>query len=109
MADGLAWSPNMNGRVLPLAIAGLMFAASPVAAMSDQNEEVGVAIYFQAADGTVTSHVFEDPDGKLLRWSCEARLSYLTKKVYRTVAHDPALKAQLKDKKAIRSECVKLK
>ena len=99
----------MTGRSFVLAIVGLALAAAPALAMNDQNEEVGVAITFQAADGTVSSHVFEDPDGKLLRWSCEARLSYLTKKVYRTVAHDAVLKAKLKDKKAIRSACVKLK
>ena len=80
----------------------------PSAALGDQNEEVAVAIYFQGADGKIEPELFHDAKAPLLRWSCEARLDYLTKKFYRTIRSNVELRAKLEDKQAVRSSCVKL-
>ncbi|MCS6759978.1 MAG: hypothetical protein MO852_14330 [Candidatus Devosia euplotis] len=82
-----------------------MIAASiPGVALSDQNEVVGVAIYFQEADGSTKPYLFHDLNNPLLRWYCEARLDYLTKKLYRMSRSNP----DLKGKKAVRSDCARV-
>jgi len=86
-----------------LAIAGFILAAAiPTPAWADQNEVVGVAIYFEEADGSTKPYLFHDLNNPLPRWSCEARLDYLTKMFYRMSRSNP----DLKDKKAVRSACV---
>ena len=88
-----------------LVAASLMIAASmPSVALGDQNEVVGVAIYFQEADGSTKPYLFHDPAKPLLRWSCEARLEYLTKMFYRMSRSNP----DLKGKKAVRSACARV-
>ena len=96
----------MRKKKLPgLALAGLMIAAGmPGVALGDQNEVVGVAIYFQEADGSTKPFLFHDLNRPLLRWSCEARLDYLTKMFYRMSRSNP----DLKGKKAVRSACVRV-
>ena len=82
-------------------LVGLMIAASAPCAFADQNEAVGVAIYFQEADGSTKPYLFHDPNNPLPRWSCEARLDYLTKMFYRMSRSN----SDLKGKKAVRSSC----
>lgn len=84
---------------LSLAVTSVLL---PSAASADQNEVVGVAIYFEEADGSVKPYLFHDVNNPLLRWSCEARLDYLTKMFYRMSRSNP----DLKSKKAVRSACV---
>lgn len=76
----------------------------PAKAIADQNEVVGVAIYFEETDGTAKPYLFHDLNNPLLRWSCEARLDYLTKMFYRMSRSNP----DLKGKKAVRSACVRV-
>jgi len=88
-----------------LVMASLMIAASvPGVALADQNEVVGVAIYFEEADGSIKPFLFHDLNNPLPRWSCEARLDYLTKMFYRMSRSNP----DLKGKKAVRSDCARV-
>ena len=87
---------------LGLSAAAMLF--TPTVAMADQNEVVGVAIYFAEADGSTKPYLFHDLNGPLPRWSCEARLDYLTKMFYRMSRSNP----DLKGKKAVRSACVRV-
>jgi hypothetical protein len=79
----------------------MIMASAPSVALADQNEAVGVAIYFQEADGSTKPYLFHDLNNPLPRWSCEARLDYLTKMFYRMSRSNP----DLKGKKAVRSSC----
>ena len=76
--------------------------SAPQAAQADQNEVVAVAIWFVEADGSSKPYYFQDADDLLPRWSCEARLDYLTKNFFRMTRSNP----ELKDKQAVRSDCV---
>ena len=98
--------PIMSKKKLSrLALAGFMIAVSvPGVAFGDQNEVVGVAIYFEEADGSTKPFLFHDLNNPLPRWSCEARLDYLTKVFYRMSRSNP----DLKGKKAVRSDCARV-
>jgi hypothetical protein len=82
----------------------LLAAVMTPPVMADQNEVVGVAIYFVEADGSTKPYLFHDLNAPLPRWSCEARLDYLTKMFYRMSRSNP----DLKGKKAARSACVRV-
>lgn len=89
---------KLSRLVLAGALIGFL---APAVALADQNEVVGVAIYFEEADGSTKPYLFHDLNNPLLRWSCEARLDYLTKMFYRMSRSNP----DLKGKKAVRSSC----
>jgi hypothetical protein len=72
------------------------------AALADQNEATAVAIWFVETDGSTKPYYFHDPAQPLPRWSCDARLDYLTKMFFRMTRQNP----DLKDKTAVRSACV---
>ncbi len=93
----------MIKRIVILATA-LIGLGLPSAASADQNEAVAVAIYFTEADGSAKPYYFHDINNPLPRWSCEARLEYLTKMFYRSSRSNP----DLKGKQATRSACVAL-
>ena len=76
--------------------------ASPAAVRADQNEATAFAIWFVEADGSTKPYYFHDPAKPLPRWSCDARLDYLTKMFFRMTRTNP----DLKDKTAVRSACV---
>ena len=86
----------------PVMLAGLIAAMAPAVALGGQNDVVGVAIYFEEPDGSTKPYLFHDINNPLLRWSCEARLDYLTKMFYRMSRTNP----DLKGKAAVRSACV---
>jgi hypothetical protein len=88
-------------RVLITCVA-LAATLVPVAARADQNEATAVAIYFVEADGSAKPYLFYDANAPLPRWSCEARLDYLTKMFFRMSRSNP----DLRDKQAVRSACV---
>ena len=88
-------------HVLAALIAAATLFASQ-AAKADQNAETAVAIWFVEADGSEKPYYFYDINAPFPRWSCEARLDYLTKMFYRMTRSNP----DLKDKKAVRSACV---
>jgi hypothetical protein len=88
-----------RGMVLALVLA---LAGSPLAARADQNEATAVAIWFVEADGSAKPYYFHDPNAPLPRWSCAARLDYLTRMFFRMTRSNP----DLKDKQAVRSACV---
>ena len=71
-------------------------------ALADQNEATAVAIWFVETDGSTKPYYFHDPAQPLPRWSCDARLDYLTKMFFRMTRQNP----DLKDKTAVRSACV---
>lgn len=77
-------------------------AAVPQVARADQNEATAVAIWFVEADGSTKPYYFHDLADPMPRWSCVARLDYLTKKFFRMSRSNPILKG----KKAVRSACV---
>ncbi|MBK1794689.1 hypothetical protein JHL21_09255 [Devosia sp. WQ 349] len=85
-----------------VALVMLGAASSVTAAQADQNEAVAVAIWFVEADGTSKPYYFHDLNNPLPRWSCEARLDYLTKLHFRNTRSNP----DLKNKQATRSSCV---
>ncbi len=86
-----------------LSICGIaVFAGMPVAASANQNEAVAVAIWFVEEDGSTKPYYFHDINSPLPRWSCEARLDYLTKMFFRMTRDNP----DLKNKQAVRSACV---
>jgi hypothetical protein len=91
-----------RGKYIWLLSAVFGTALMPVSAMADQNEATAVAIYFVEADGSAKPYYFHDLNAPLPRWSCEARLDYLTKMFYRMSRSNP----DLKDKQAVRSACV---
>lgn len=79
----------------------VLLAVSSVPAHADQNEAVAVAIWFAEADGSAKPYYFHDLNNPLPRWSCEARLDYLTKMFFRMSRENP----DLKNKQAVRSAC----
>lgn len=89
-------------RVLLVGLAFVLAAAPLTTARADQNEATAVAIWFAEADGTAKPYYFHDLNNPLPRWSCDARLDYLTKMFYRMSRSNP----DLKNKKAVRSACV---
>lgn len=95
---------NVRNSVLQAVLCGLAFSAfaMPVAVRADQNEAVAVAIWFVEADGSTKPYYFHDLNNPLPRWSCEARLDYLTKKFFRMTRSNP----DLKDKQAVKSDCI---
>lgn len=74
----------------------------PMPANANQNEAVAVAIWFVEEDGSTKPYYFHDLNAALPRWSCEARLDYLTKMFFRMTRDNP----DLKNKQAVRSACV---
>lgn len=90
--------PSLTIWLTGVALAAMLL---PNAALADQNEAVGVAIYFANEDGTTKPYLFHDLNAPMPRWSCEARLDYLTKMFYRMSRSNP----ELKGKKAVRSAC----
>ena len=84
-----------------LTVIAAILALSPLAAGADENVAVGVAIYFEEAGGSIKPYLFHDPANPLPRWSCEARLDYLTRMFYRISRSNP----DLKGKTAVRSTC----
>jgi hypothetical protein len=97
---------QINGRRAWLVAAGLAVAAAltPSPVFADQNEATAVAIYFVEADGSTKPYLFYDINAPFPRWSCEARLDYLTKKFYTMSRSNP----DLKGKTAVRSACVRI-
>jgi hypothetical protein len=92
--------PGMKiSSAVAVCLAGMMV---PHVAHADQNEAVAVAIWFVEADGSTKPYYFHDLNNPLPRWSCEARLDYLTKQFYRMTRSNP----DLKDKQAVKSGCV---
>lgn len=92
--------PILNRFLLALCLALLVLA--PASASANQNEAVAVAIWFVEDDGSTKPYYFHDLNNPLPRWSCEARLDYLTKQFYRMTRSNP----DLKKKQAVRSDCV---
>lgn len=81
----------------------LVLAGLPLTAVrADENEATAVAIWFTEADGSAKPYYFHDLNNPLPRWSCDARLDYLTKKFFRMSRSNP----DLKNKTAVRSACV---
>ncbi len=97
-------SVQKSTRTVVLAGLTLVAMLMPVTVYADQNEVVGVAIYFDNGDGTTKPFLFHDLNAPLPRWSCEARLDYLTKMYYRMSRSNP----ELKGKKAVRSACARV-
>ena len=95
---------KVGKSVLQAVLFGLAFSAvaMPVTVRADQNEAVAVAIWFVEADGSTKPYYFHDLNNPLPRWSCEARLDYLTKMFFRMTRSNP----DLKDKQAVKSDCV---
>ena len=92
-----------KNRLLGVGVAiALLMAAWAPAASADQNEATAVAIWFVETDGSTKPYYFHDPAQPLPRWSCDARLDYLTKMFFRMTRQNP----DLKDKTAVRSACV---
>ena len=87
-------------RMRPAIVGMVIASATP--AIADQNEVVGVAIYFEEPDGSAKPYLFHDANNPMPRWSCEARLDHLTKMFYRMSRTNP----DLKGKAAVRSACV---
>lgn len=83
-------------------IALVMALATAPAVQANQNEATAVAIWFVEADGSTKPYYFHDRAQPLPRWSCDARLDYLTKMFFRMTRQNP----DLKDKTAVRSACV---
>ena len=88
-----------RGVLAGLVAAGLL---APLPALADQNEATAIAIWFVEADGSAKPYYFYDINAPFPRWSCEARLDYLTRKFFRMTRSNP----DLKDKTAVRSACV---
>ena len=101
LGDAMTRVPKSIRRVAILG-AALLPLIAPVAAKADQNEATAVAIWFVEADGSAKPYYFHDPSNPLPRWSCDARLDYLTKKFFRMTRSNP----DLKNKKAVKSACV---
>lgn len=97
----MAWMLKSARQAVILGAALLPFVA-PVAARADQNEATAVAIWFVEADGSAKPYYFHDLRNPLPRWSCDARLDYLTKMFFRMSRTNP----DLKGKKAVKSACV---
>lgn len=93
---------HRENRALSIGLALVLAAAPLTTARADQNEATAVAIWFAEADGTAKPYYFHDLNNPLPRWSCDARLDYLTKMFYRMTRSNP----DLKNKKAVRSACV---
>ena len=95
----------MTDSGLKFVMAGMLVALTAMVtapARADQNEATAVAIWFVEADGSTKPYYFHDPAKPLPRWSCDARLDYLTKMFFRMTRQNP----DLKDKTAVRSACV---
>ena len=93
---------NLGRQVLFVGTALVLAALPLTVARADQNEATAVAIWFAGADGSAKPYYFHDLNNPLPRWSCDARLDYLTKMFYRMSRSNP----DLKNKKAVRSACV---
>lgn len=91
---------GMRAGVLAASVLTMLAAVPP--AVANQNEATAVAIWFVEADGSTKPYYFHDPAKPLPRWSCDARLDYLTKMFFRMTRKNP----DLKDKTAVRSACV---
>jgi hypothetical protein len=106
--DEPGWGEKAMAWILKLVRPAVILGAAllpiviPVAARADQNEATAVAIWFVEADGSAKPYYFHDPSHPMPRWSCDARLDYLTKKFFRMTRSNP----DLKDKKAVKSACV---
>jgi len=94
----------MFTRQMLLPLVMMLGIMAPQSVRADQNEETAVAIWFIEADGSEKPYYFYDINAPFMRWSCEARLDYLTRMFYRMTRSNPDLKA----KKAARSACVPL-
>lgn len=90
------------GRHALLLGVAIILVALPQAARADQNEATAVAIWFTQEDGSTKPYYFHDLNNPLPRWSCDARLDYLTKMFFRMTRSNP----DLKDRTAVRSACV---
>lgn len=93
---------NVGRQALFVGLAIVLAGLPLTAARADQNEATAVAIWFTEADGTAKPYYFHDLNNPLPRWSCDARLDYLTRMFYRMSRSNP----DLKNKKAVRSACV---